>query len=216
MFETLVDYNDFDIIYERRIMKLSSSLNVSSISVLLLLYVIVISPVFLFTACTSLIPESNIEGEGLLIVKVDSIASVSPVYNPKFDLEFIDQQTDLTVLSARHTASDVLRSFTIQSGTYTIRTTPMVDTRSDYNGGVARGNASTSVSFNVQEGTLLVFDYQLEFLITNDLEPVCRWQKISSEGISAIQDMVLTKKNHSFWNLAEWDSDRDQSISFSQ
>jgi len=64
--------------------------------------------------------------------------------------------------------------------------------------------------------SLLVFDFQLEFLMTTDLEPVCRWQKISSEGISAIQDKVLTNENHFFWNLTERDSDRDENISFSQ
>jgi hypothetical protein len=197
-------------------MKLFSLSNMSSISVRLVLPLIVIISVFLFPACTSLIPESNMEGEGLLIVKVDSIASVSPVYNPKIDLEFIDRQTNITVLSTRHTASDALRSFSLQSGTYNIQGTAMVDTRSDYNGGINRGNKSISGSFDVQEGTLLVFDYQLEFLMTDDLEPVCRWQEISPDGMSAIHDTVLTNENHSFWSLEEWDSDRDESISFNR
>jgi hypothetical protein len=196
--------------------KLFTPLNMSSISIRLVLYVIVISPVFLFPACTSLIPESNMAGEGLLIVNVDSITSVSPVYNPKIDLDFIDQQTDLTILSTRHTASDALRSFSLQSGTYNIQGTAMVDTRSNYNGGINRGNQSISGSFDVQEGTLLVFDYQLEFLMTDDLEPVCRWQEISPDGMSAIHDTVLTNENHSFWNLAEWDSEQNVSISFNQ
>jgi hypothetical protein len=196
--------------------KLFPSLKRCSISVRLLLHATVIFSVSLVSACTSLIPDSNMEGEGLLIVKVDSITSVSPVYNPKIDLEFIDQQTNITVLSTRYTASDVLRSFSLQSGTYNIQATAMVDTRSETNSGINRGNTSTSGTFDVEEGTLLIFDYQLEFLLTGDLEPVCRWQKISSDDMSAIQNEVLINENHSFWNLAEWDSDLDESISFSQ
>lgn len=158
--------------------------------------------ILLFTSCKTLIPEQSSADIGILIVQVDTVSSVSPVYSPKLKLEFIDQTTGQMILETTSTTSDGLRSFPVVSGLHRLEVTPSVNTR---NGGRVLGEASDAVLFSIPRGTVVILNSKLEFLMSGGSEVLCRWEDMTEDELSDIKAKVLSEENQINWNLAVWD-----------
>lgn len=175
-----------------------------------LLSLTIAASILFFASCSTLIPEQTSINEGFLIIQVDTVSSVSPDYRPRLNLEFVDHETGQRVLEITSTATDGLRSFPMPSGMYQLEITPSVNTR---NGGRVSGETSETVSFSIPRGTVLILDRKLEFMMSG-AKASCRWENLNADEVSDIKSKVLAQKNQLDWNLAIWDSDLSEPVTF--
>ena len=167
--------------------------------------------ILFFAGCKTLIPEQTSADFGILIVQVDTVSSVSPVYSPRLKLEFINQKTGQLILETTSTTSDGLRSFPVGSGLYKLVVTPSVNTR---NGARVPGETSEAALFTILGGTVVILDCKMEFLMSGGSEAICRWEDMTEDELSDIKAKILSEENQIDWNLAVWDSKLSEHLYF--
>lgn len=167
--------------------------------------------ILFISSCKTLIPEPASADDGILIIQVDTVSSVSPVYTPKLKLDFVNQKTGQLILETTSTTSDGLRSFPLASGLYKLEVTPSVNSR---NGARIAGSRSESVIYSIPQGTVVILDHKLEFLMSGVSETFCRWVDMTEDELFNIRAKVLSEENQINWNLAVWDLNLSDHIYF--